>query len=40
MVLEMGKGGQGHDDASKEVIAPMGVAFVSFTRRFQLEIVP
>lgn len=33
-VLEAGKNGQCHDDASKEVTAPAGVAVVSFTQGF------
>jgi hypothetical protein len=34
-VLEAGKHGQHHDDASKKVTAPAGVAVVSFTRGFR-----
>jgi hypothetical protein len=35
-VFEVGKHGQSHDDASKEVTAPAGVAVVSFTQGFLL----
>jgi hypothetical protein len=34
-VLEAGKHGQRHDDASKKVTAPAGVAVVSFTQGFR-----
>jgi hypothetical protein len=35
-VLEAGKHGQRHDDASKKVTAPTGIAVVSFTQGFRL----
>lgn len=35
-MLEAGKNGQRHDDASKEVTVPVGVAVVSITQGFLL----
>jgi hypothetical protein len=36
LVLEVGKHGQCHDDASKKVTTPTGIAVISFTQGFCL----